>query len=932
MHKKLLLCVCAAAAAATFGCNESVEWKPAQLKAVCGNSIVEAGEVCDTVTTLTCADFDSSKNWVSGGQPICTSSCQLAQGTCAEQGGSQSKTCNNGILEAGEACDGNQIADAELTCESLKGKGATGSLKCNDQCQVDASECVAPTNCGNGQIDDGEQCDGDNFGDATCQSLVENSTGGTLACVNCTAIDTAGCELPSAEPECGNNQVEDGEECDGTSFKPDASVDCGDGMALDALKCKADCSAIDVEASCKAIPDGCRNGQQDAGEECDVDADGNVTVFTNEAYCGEGKIATETPVCNAFCKIDRENSCIDAPEDLCGNGILDNGEACDLTVFPADFQNPDCGEGKAIAALTCKEDCSGIDMDATCQPIPDGCGDGQQTEGEECDVDADGNVVVFAENFCGDNQKAKDVVTCNAFCQIDRVASCEDVIVAECGNGILETGESCDTNAFPAEFVAPECGEGKALSVLTCLDDCSAINLEASCEAIPDGCRNGEQDLGEECDVDADGNVTVFTNEVYCGEGQIATETPVCNAFCKIDREKSCEDVIPETCGNGEQDLDEECEVDADGNVTVFTNEVYCVDGKVATETPVCTACIIDRELSCTDPEPETKCGNHQIDEGEECDFDEEGNPIHLLGASCANALENEEAVGTLSCNSECKVDASACYVVPANCGNNAIDGDEICDNSMPLYTPMACLHSPAAADDEHVLSDNDIFWIPSASLMCSAVCSLDTANACVSYDVNDIQTVEVAKVMTTAQNTWQKLYGRGVSLSNGMSYKFSNPTLEEVDENGNITKPFEGMEYGSIFGPWKNAGAEDGTFNTQDYIQYNLKNRLATIVDDFEYVSIFFKYRRVSSLSPTRYAVALYDGEEYVGLVANFSIKNFTGWGYSGELAISIKGLNDPVIRIHNYDAGMGFLYVKDLTVTGINLTPAAPDEGGDE
>jgi hypothetical protein len=164
------------------------------------------------------------------------------------------------------------------------------------------------------------------------------------------------------------------------------------------------------------------------------------------------------------------------------------------------------------------------------------------------------------------------------------------------------------------------------------------------------------------------------------------------------------------------------------------------------------------------------------------------------------------------------------------------------------------------------------------------------------------------------------------------MSYKFSNPTLEEVDENGNITKPFEGMEYGSIFGPWKNAGAEDGTFNTQDYIQYNLKNRLATIVDDFEYVSIFFKYRRVSSLSPTRYAVALYDGEEYVGLVANFSIKNFTGWGYSGELAISIKGLNDPVIRIHNYDAGMGFLYVKDLTVTGINLTPAAPDEGGDE
>jgi hypothetical protein len=49
--------------------------------------------------------------------------------------------------------------------------------------------------CGNDQIDDGEDCDGDMMGDATCTTL--GFAGGVLACdpITCT-YETSMCRLP----------------------------------------------------------------------------------------------------------------------------------------------------------------------------------------------------------------------------------------------------------------------------------------------------------------------------------------------------------------------------------------------------------------------------------------------------------------------------------------------------------------------------------------------------------------------------------------------------------------------------------------------------------------------------------------------------------------------------------------------------------------
>ena len=101
-------------------------------------------------------------------------------------------------------------------------------------CDETTSDDPSPTNCGNGQVDDGEECDDGNRDDGD---------GCSAGCMN---------EFGSL---CGNGNVDDGEECD------DGNTMAGDG-------CAADCTS-EMTAECG-------NGMVEEGEECD---DGNAVAF-----------------------------------------------------------------------------------------------------------------------------------------------------------------------------------------------------------------------------------------------------------------------------------------------------------------------------------------------------------------------------------------------------------------------------------------------------------------------------------------------------------------------------------------------------------------------------------------------------------------------------------------------------------------------------
>lgn len=63
--------------------------------------------------------------------------------------------CGNGERETGEACDGADLGG--FTCASIG--YASGALSCNAACLFDVTQCVAMPVCGNGIVEGAEECD-----------------------------------------------------------------------------------------------------------------------------------------------------------------------------------------------------------------------------------------------------------------------------------------------------------------------------------------------------------------------------------------------------------------------------------------------------------------------------------------------------------------------------------------------------------------------------------------------------------------------------------------------------------------------------------------------------------------------------------------------------------------------------------------------------
>lgn len=161
--------------------------------------------------------------------------------------------CGDGNIDPGEVCDGNNLGDVD-ECVDLG--FSSGPVSCNDDCTFDTSECTPNPQCGDGICSAGEVC--------------------TIDC----------------EPICGDGVCEPGEDC-----PADCNSQCGDGVCDPDETCPIDCG-----------DPGCGDGICSPEEICPIDCE--------DPICGDG-VCDPGEICTIDCGA------------ICGNAILEPGEECE---------------------------------------------------------------------------------------------------------------------------------------------------------------------------------------------------------------------------------------------------------------------------------------------------------------------------------------------------------------------------------------------------------------------------------------------------------------------------------------------------------------------------------------------------------------------------------------------------------------------------
>ena len=394
--------------------------------------------------------------------------------------------CGNNVVESGELCDfvnGVAVVNPALA-QSMCGTGVISSFTCSPSC--DLSVKCSPQTCGDGVLDSDEQCDVIDGQPRLNPDQISCDAGDTLKSFICLSTCEAVLTCTPTDSTCGNGAWDAGEVCetiDGVvTLRDSAASLCPEGETLLSLTCTDDCTPAPV---CTLAP-GCGNGQIDDGETCD----GSLLPEAIECPTGYEPKGREEWVC-ASCQIDVMSSCeLQEPADTCGNGLLDDGEACDGNLF-ADDAGASCPDGYGAAELVCAANCA-VDVAASCAPL---CGNGQIDDGEACDLV--GTLPQLGEGgspSCGEHETLISW-SCTNTCSV--VPECDPA--PYCGDGVIGEDEECDGSAFPESISCVDGSVPRIPKDWVCTSTCK-IDLEASCAVKPESCDNGRVDPGEVCD------------------------------------------------------------------------------------------------------------------------------------------------------------------------------------------------------------------------------------------------------------------------------------------------------------------------------------------------------------------------------------------------------------------------------------------------
>ena len=583
-------------------------------EAVCGNGVIEAGEQCDGVNLneQTCV----TKGF-GGGTLSCTANCKFDTSGCTDA----PADCGNGVIDAGEQCDGTNLN--EQTCESQGFDG--GTLSCTTTCQFNTTGCTKlPPECGNGEIDGDEQCDGANLNEQSCET--QGFDGGTLSCTAACQFDTTGCT--TIESDCGNGVIEAGEQCEGANLN---GQNCKrQGFDEGTLSCTADCQ-FDTSACITITKVG-------VGEPCTRDIECESDLCLTEVIQGFPSGYCAAP-CNGDGSCDDANAiCVDVGEYLCLRSCAPGGSDC------RDAYNcEDLGEG----AGACWPACTG---DPQC-PDTGTCNDRGFCE-TQCtdDTDCPAGMACGSEGLC---ELIDDCATkgCNdpdgsLYCNEASGYCLEDACLDNPCDGLANATGECERYFDEYRCYCNEdyIWDGDA-------DACVAFE----CSAIDLGTLDGTliEQAGDTC------NGTSLYNAGGSGVSS-------CTRYTSEDKELVYKLTVP--AGVAVEVHMEPTDFDASLWVTTSCDDVLglkCVVGADDPETVVVhndttedqTYYIIaDAYEDCgaftLTISSLGKCGNGVKEGHEQCDG------LDFGGASCSNFGFAE---GTLTCSAQCKLDFTNC-------------------------------------------------------------------------------------------------------------------------------------------------------------------------------------------------------------------------------------------------------------------------------
>lgn len=316
---------------------------------------------------------------------------------------------------------------------------------------------------------------------------------------------------------------------------------------------------------------------------------------------------------------------------VCGDGVVDAGEACD-----------EGAENSDTAPDRCRSDCT----------LPR-CGDGVIDEGEACSPGTTAACAAIDAGETGEAHCTKDCVwelggcwsreDCfeagEADCQDPRCAE-DPEICPRCGDGAITGGEVCDGEALGGMSCA---AAGFDEGTLRCASDCLSYD-DSGCTRCGDGAIEGE----EVCDGEA---FRTSCRDEGFGGGPLA-----CGADCRSVDTSGCS-----LCGNGAIDPGEECDQTSLGASCLSLG----FRGGMLSCTAACTHDLSRCEAG--------RCGDEHLDPGELCDGE------NLDGASCRDL---GYASGSLRCLASCDgYDTSLCSTAGPSCGDGIRAGDEACDD-----------------------------------------------------------------------------------------------------------------------------------------------------------------------------------------------------------------------------------------------------------